>query len=85
MALLPYFRKLGWQPKAGESHLDAMLRGEVLTALASFGHDLTLNEASRRFHAFLDDRNTPLLPPDIRRVGERTANTLTNNYRFETQ
>ncbi|EXB57658.1 Puromycin-sensitive aminopeptidase [Morus notabilis] len=60
--------KLGWQPKAGESHLDAMLRGEVLTALAVFGHEPTLTEASRRFHAFLDDRNTPLLPPDIRKA-----------------
>ncbi|KAE8100057.1 hypothetical protein FH972_017986 [Carpinus fangiana] len=60
--------KLGWEPKQGESHLDAMLRGEILTALAVFGHDLTLNEASRRFHAFLDDRNTSLLLPDIRKA-----------------
>ncbi|KAI9393365.1 hypothetical protein POPTR_006G224500v4 [Populus trichocarpa] len=60
--------KLGWDPKQGESHLDAMLRGEVLTALAYFRHDLTLDEASRRFHAFLEDRNTPLLPPDIRKA-----------------
>ena len=63
--------KLGWEPKTGESHLDAMLRGEVLTALAVFGHDLTLKEASRRFCAFLDDRNTPLLHPDIRKVGKK--------------
>ncbi|KAL0000750.1 hypothetical protein SO802_014531 [Lithocarpus litseifolius] len=61
-------RKLGWEPKTGESHLDAMLRGEVLTALAVFGHDLTLKEANRRFHAFLDDRNTPLLHPNIRKA-----------------
>lgn len=60
--------KLGWDPKQGESHLDALLRGEILTALAVYGHDPTLNEASRRFHAFLDDRNTPLLPPDIRKA-----------------
>ncbi|RVW52472.1 Aminopeptidase M1 [Vitis vinifera] len=60
--------KLGWEPRPGEGHLDAMLRGEVLTALAVFGHDLTINEASRRFHAFLDDRNTPVLPPDIRKA-----------------
>ena len=45
-----------------------MLRGEVLTALAIYGHDLTLDEASRRFHAFLEERNTSLLPPDIRKV-----------------
>ena len=63
--------KLGWEPKTGESHLDAMLRGEVLTALVVFGHDLTLKEASRRFRAFLDDRNTPLLHPDIRKVGKK--------------
>ncbi|XP_021607282.1 aminopeptidase M1 isoform X2 [Manihot esculenta] len=60
--------KLGWDPIQGESHLDAMLRGEILTALAVYGHDPTLNEASRRFHAFVDDRNTPLLPPDIRKA-----------------
>ncbi|CAK9172685.1 unnamed protein product [Ilex paraguariensis] len=60
--------RLGWDPKHGESHLDAMLRGELLTALAIFGHDATLNEASRRFHAFLDDRDTSVLRPDLRRA-----------------
>ncbi|XP_020203865.1 aminopeptidase M1 [Cajanus cajan] len=60
--------RLGWDSKPGESHLDAMLRGEILTALAVFGHDLTLDEASKRFQAFLEDRNTPLLPPDIRKA-----------------
>ncbi|XP_061374887.1 aminopeptidase M1 [Gastrolobium bilobum] len=60
--------RLGWEPKPGESHLDAMLRGEILTALAVFGHDLTLDEASKRFQAFVGDRNTPLLPPDIRKA-----------------
>lgn len=45
-----------------------MLRGEILAALAMLGNDETLNEASRRFHAFLEDRNTPLLPPDLRKV-----------------
>ncbi|ONI33136.1 hypothetical protein PRUPE_1G407900 [Prunus persica] len=69
IGLLQYSaEKLGWQPKPGENHLDAMLRGDILTALAVFGHDQTIDEASRRFHAFLDDRNTPLLPPDIRRA-----------------
>ncbi|XAR69944.1 Membrane alanyl aminopeptidase [Bertholletia excelsa] len=60
--------KLGWDPKQGESHLDAMLRGELLTALVQFGHDITQNEAKRRFDAFLNDRNTPLLPPDLRKA-----------------
>lgn len=63
-----FIRRLGWDPKQGESHLDAMLRGELLTALAVFGHDTTLDEGNRRFHLFLEDRNTPVLPPDLRRV-----------------
>uniref|UniRef100_A0A0A0L0S9 Aminopeptidase n=1 Tax=Cucumis sativus TaxID=3659 RepID=A0A0A0L0S9_CUCSA len=60
--------KLGWDSKPGESHLDAMLRGELLTALALFGHEQTIEEANRRFLAFFDDRSTPLLPPDIRKA-----------------
>jgi puromycin-sensitive aminopeptidase len=60
--------KLGWDPKQGEGHLDAMLRGEILTALAHFGHDVTQHEATRRFDAFLNDRHTPLLPPDTRKA-----------------
>ncbi|KAJ0977914.1 hypothetical protein J5N97_013388 [Dioscorea zingiberensis] len=60
--------KLGWDLKDGESHLDAMLRGEILTALAVLGHEITINEAVRRFTAFLDDRNTLLLPPDTRQA-----------------
>ncbi|QCE16380.1 aminopeptidase M1 [Vigna unguiculata] len=78
--LLDYFRqffigllqhcaeRLGWEPKPEESHLDAMLRGEILTALAVLGHDLTLEEGNKRFQAFLEDRNTPLLPPDTRKA-----------------
>ncbi|XP_062097256.1 aminopeptidase M1-like isoform X2 [Humulus lupulus] len=76
---------LGWQPKDGESHLDAMLRGEILTALAVFGDDQTLNEASRRFEEFLKDRNTPLLPPDLRKaayvaVMQRTSAANRSGY-----
>ncbi|KAK8697108.1 hypothetical protein V6N13_113265 [Hibiscus sabdariffa] len=78
--------KLGWDAKQGESHLDAMLRGEILTALAVFGHKETLNEASRRFDAFLNDRNTPLLPPDIRKatyVAVMQAVTSSSRIGFE--
>ncbi|XP_047317698.1 aminopeptidase M1 [Impatiens glandulifera] len=60
--------KLGWDSKEGEGHLNCMLRGELLTALAQFGHDSTHNEATRRFQAILGDWNTPLLPPDLRKA-----------------
>nr|POE85691.1 aminopeptidase m1 [Quercus suber] len=78
--------KLGWEPKKGESHLDAMLRGEVWTALAVFGYDPALKEGSRRFHAFLDDRNTPLLHPDIRKaayVAVMRRVSTSNKFGFE--
>ncbi|KAK8660804.1 hypothetical protein V6N13_051713 [Hibiscus sabdariffa] len=78
--------KLGWDAKQGESHLDAMLRGEILTALAMLGHKETLNEASRRFDVFLNDRNTPLLPPDIRKaayVAVMQVATSSNRAGFE--
>uniref|UniRef100_A0A7N0V590 ERAP1-like C-terminal domain-containing protein n=1 Tax=Kalanchoe fedtschenkoi TaxID=63787 RepID=A0A7N0V590_KALFE len=59
--------KLGWDPKEGESHSEALLRGEILSALAFFGHDATCKEGWRRFQAFVEDKSNPLLPPDIRR------------------
>ncbi|KAB1996307.1 hypothetical protein ERO13_D13G194700v2 [Gossypium hirsutum] len=66
--LLPAAANFGWDPKQGESHLDAMSRGDIFTALAVLGHEETINEANSRFNAFLNDRNTPLLHPDIRKA-----------------
>ncbi|GAV84937.1 Peptidase_M1 domain-containing protein/DUF3358 domain-containing protein [Cephalotus follicularis] len=60
--------RLGWDPVPGESHLNALLRGKVLMALAAFGHNKTHEEAMKRFQALLDDRNTPLLKADTRRA-----------------
>lgn len=61
-------RRLGWDPIPGEGHLDAMLRGELMSALVSFGHEESIAEAKRRFSAYLSDRKTSLFPPDIRVV-----------------
>ncbi|KAJ4959351.1 hypothetical protein NE237_026462 [Protea cynaroides] len=60
--------KLGWESLSGESHLNVLLRGEILTALVVYGHGMTQKEALRRFHIFLGDRNTQLLPADMRRA-----------------
>ncbi|XP_068647529.1 aminopeptidase M1-like [Aristolochia californica] len=59
---------LGWDAVSGENHLNALLRGEVLTALARLDHDKTQKEAQRRFHVFLNDRNTSLLPADTKKA-----------------
>jgi hypothetical protein len=45
-----------------------MLRSLLLTALVKLGHDETINEGVRRFHIFLGDHKTSLLPPDTRKV-----------------
>jgi len=60
--------KLGWDPIPGESHLNAMLRGQILVVLAQFGHEETKVEARRRFNIFLNDRSTTILPADIRKA-----------------
>ncbi|OAY36519.2 hypothetical protein MANES_11G022802v8 [Manihot esculenta] len=54
-------RKLGWESKPVESHLNALLRGEIYIVLATFGHDKTQNEALQRFQILLNDRNTSVL------------------------
>ncbi|RLN08156.1 aminopeptidase M1-A [Panicum miliaceum] len=66
--LEPFAQKLGWDAKNGEGHLNALLRGTLLTALAELGNEATINEAVRRFNVFLEDRETPLLPPDVRKA-----------------
>jgi len=59
---------LGWDPKDGESHLDAMLRPVLLDALVKLGHDKTIHEGARRFRIFVHGHNTSLLPSDTRKV-----------------
>ncbi|KAL0341862.1 UNVERIFIED_CONTAM: Aminopeptidase M1 [Sesamum calycinum] len=61
-------QKLGWDATPGESQLNALIREEVLTALACFDHPPTKVEAIKRFQAYLEDRNTSLLPVDTRKV-----------------
>lgn len=61
-------RNLGWEQKSNEDHQTAMLRGEVLTALAILNHEITSKEAIRRFNIFLEDKNTTILPPATRKV-----------------
>ena len=68
LLVLLNIRTLGWDPKEGESHLDVMLRSLLLIALVKLGHDETINEGVRRFHIFIKDRKTNILPPDTRKV-----------------
>ncbi|TXG68457.1 hypothetical protein EZV62_003392 [Acer yangbiense] len=78
--------KLGWESIPGESHLDAMLRGEVFIALATFGHDKIRREAMQRFQVLLNDKNTPLLSADVRKaayISVMRNSSTTNRNGFE--
>lgn len=66
--LLLAAKRVGWDPKDGESHLDVMLRSLLLIALVKLGHDETITEGIRRFHIFIENRKSPLLPPDNRKA-----------------
>ncbi|KAL3511647.1 hypothetical protein ACH5RR_024364 [Cinchona calisaya] len=77
--------KLGWDAVPGESQLSALTREEVLMALVSFGHQQTCEEALKRFQAYMDDRETSLLPVDARRaayiaVMRNTSNDNKNGF-----
>ncbi|XP_066443033.1 puromycin-sensitive aminopeptidase isoform X1 [Eleutherodactylus coqui] len=60
----PIGLRLGWDPKPGEGHLDALLRGLVLGKLGKAGHKPTLDEARRRFKDHVEGKNT--LSADLR-------------------
>ncbi|XP_074286874.1 aminopeptidase M1-like [Silene latifolia] len=60
-------RKLGWDPRPGESHLEVLTRGGILLALSMLGHDTTIDEATSRFNVFLTDRNSSVLSSDVRK------------------
>ncbi|XP_026566662.1 puromycin-sensitive aminopeptidase isoform X2 [Pseudonaja textilis] len=60
----PIGEKLGWDPRPGEGHLDALLRGLVLGKLGKAGHRATLEEARRRFKDHVEGKH--ILSADLR-------------------
>ncbi|XP_057771207.1 aminopeptidase M1-like isoform X2 [Salvia miltiorrhiza] len=66
--LQPHAEKLGWDAVPGESQLDELKREQVLTALANLDHLQTKEEAINRFQAYLEDKNTSLLPVNTRKA-----------------
>jgi len=57
-------KKVGWEPKADEGHLQAMLRSLVLNRMISFDNEETRKEAKRRFELHIAGKETIL--PDLR-------------------
>ncbi|MDA0770603.1 MAG: hypothetical protein BZY79_05690 [SAR202 cluster bacterium Casp-Chloro-G4] len=59
-------RKVGWDAKPGEGHLDTLLRSTVLSHLGGADDEDTLREAAARFKAYVE--NPANVSPDIRGI-----------------
>ena len=62
----PIGERTGWDARLGEGHLDALLRGIVLSELGAADDEDTLTEAGLRFGLYLKD--PARVHPDLRRV-----------------
>ncbi len=60
----PAARRIGWEARSGEGHLDALLRSTVLSQVGSYGDSEFLTQATERFDAYRKDPAT--LRPDLR-------------------
>ena len=60
----PAARRIGWDAREGEGHLDALLRSTVLSQAGGYGDQEFLDQAQERFAAYLRDAGT--LHPDLR-------------------
>ena len=60
----PAARRIGWEARDGEGHLDALLRSTVLSQAGSYGDPEFLSQARERFDTYLKDGST--LHPDLR-------------------
>ncbi|MBI4398328.1 MAG: M1 family metallopeptidase, partial [Candidatus Omnitrophica bacterium] len=59
----PIAKKLGWNAKASDTHLDILLRSLVLANMGAFDDRDTIEEARLRFNQFI---KTDQMPPDLR-------------------
>ena len=64
--LCPIYAEVGWRPAAGEGHLAALLRANVLSALGTFGDQEVLAEARGQFERYLERPSS--VPADLRSV-----------------
>ena len=60
----PAARRIGWEARDGEGHLDALLRSTVLSQAGSYGDPEFLSQARERFDTYVKDASS--LHPDLR-------------------
>jgi puromycin-sensitive aminopeptidase len=62
----PAAERMGWEPRPGEGHLDALLRSTVLSQAGGYGDNQFLEQARERFEQYRRDPSS--LHPDVRGV-----------------
>ena len=62
----PAARRIGWDAREGEGHLDALLRSTVLSQAGGYGDEEMLNQATTRLQGYLQDASS--VHPDLRGV-----------------
>ena len=77
----PAARRIGWDAREGEGHLDALLRSTVLSQAGGYGDEELLGQATERFQGYLADAST--LPPDLRGVVFSLAAQAGNEQTYE--
>ncbi|KAJ8958114.1 hypothetical protein NQ318_006043 [Aromia moschata] len=65
------YKRLGWNQKDGETHLDTLLRGLVVGRMAWLNDEDTIGEARERFRAHVKSEKT--LPADLRSACYKTV------------
>lgn len=85
----PNVQRLGWEPKAGESSFDTLLRPTVLQQAIRFDDPTVTKEAVRRYEDYMEGRPTD---PDLRPVvlygaarhgGTEEFDAILERYRHE--
>ena len=78
----PIGQRIGWDPKPGEGHLDALMRSTVLAQLGNYQDEDTLKEAGSRFSRYVNDPSS--VHPDIRGVVFSLAATRGDRSTYDT-
>lgn len=71
--ITPAVEKVGWEFKDGESYLVGQLRASLLLSAGIVGHKATVEEALKRFDAYIEKGDNKAIHPSLRRAVFATA------------
>ncbi|KAL7777303.1 hypothetical protein CFE70_007726 [Pyrenophora teres f. teres 0-1] len=71
--ITPAVEKVGWEFKDGESYLVGQLRASLILSAGIVGHQATVDEALKRFDAYISNGDKKAIHPSLRRAVFATA------------